>query len=78
MNCPAIKALFKGDLKICAEKHGAELATGNGICTTCAPTPARRATCRQRRQEFAAMQADYAAYAKAHGVLPMPDGYNPT
>jgi arylsulfatase/uncharacterized sulfatase len=24
------------------------------------------------------MQADYAAYAKANGVLPMPAGYEPT
>jgi arylsulfatase/uncharacterized sulfatase len=23
------------------------------------------------------MQADFAAYAKSHGVLPMPDGYDP-
>ena len=23
------------------------------------------------------MQADYAAYAKANGVLPMPEGYDP-
>jgi hypothetical protein len=28
-------------------------------------------------QEFAAMQQDYAAYAAAHGVLPMPANYNP-
>ena len=26
---------------------------------------------------FTAMQADYAAYAKANGVLPMPEGYDP-
>ena len=26
---------------------------------------------------FIAMQADYAAYAKANGVLPMPEGYDP-
>lgn len=26
---------------------------------------------------FVAMQADYATYAKAHGVLPMPEGYDP-
>lgn len=26
---------------------------------------------------FSAMQADYAAYAKANGVLPMPEGYDP-
>lgn len=27
--------------------------------------------------EFATMQADYAQYAQAHGVLPMPAGYSP-
>jgi len=27
-------------------------------------------------QQFAAMQADYAAWAKAHGVLDMPEGYS--
>ena len=26
---------------------------------------------------FAVMQADYTAYAKADGVLPMPEGYEP-
>jgi arylsulfatase/uncharacterized sulfatase len=31
----------------------------------------------QYPQEFAAMQAAYAAWAKANGVLAMPDGYNP-
>ena len=28
-------------------------------------------------QLFATMQQDYLAYEKAHGVLPMPEGYNP-
>jgi hypothetical protein len=27
--------------------------------------------------EFAAMQSDYAVYARQKGVLPMPDGYSP-
>jgi arylsulfatase/uncharacterized sulfatase len=26
---------------------------------------------------FAALQADYATWAQANGVLPMPEGYNP-
>ena len=32
----------------------------------------------QRPREFAAMRADYDAWAKANGVLPMPEGYNPS
>jgi hypothetical protein len=28
-------------------------------------------------QAFAALRADYDAYARSHGVLPMPEGYNP-
>jgi arylsulfatase A-like enzyme len=31
----------------------------------------------QMPERFIAMQADYAAYAKANGVLPMPAGYDP-
>jgi hypothetical protein len=31
----------------------------------------------QMADVFQAMQNDYAAYANAHGVLTMPDGYNP-
>ena len=29
-------------------------------------------------ERFAAMQRDYEVYAREHGVLPMPEGYNPT
>jgi len=29
-------------------------------------------------ERFAAMQRDYRAYEKAHGVLPMPAGYTPS
>ena len=32
----------------------------------------------QLPEAFGAMQADYAAWAKANGVLPMPEGYSPT
>ncbi len=28
-------------------------------------------------QAWQEMQTDYVAYARAHGVLPMPDGYDP-
>jgi len=31
----------------------------------------------QMPAEFAAMQKDYQVWADAHGVLPVPDGYNP-
>mgnify|MGYP000202082160 FL=1 len=30
-----------------------------------------------RPVEFATMQKDYQTWADAHGVLPVPDGYNP-
>jgi len=31
----------------------------------------------QLADQFRSMQDDYAAYAASHGVLPMPDGYDP-
>jgi len=70
------KALFKGDLKIALNNppigdgqwHLYDLRTDPGETSDLQ---------KQRPQEFAAMQAEYAAWAKANGVLPMPDGYNP-
>ena len=69
------KALFKGNLKLVlsippvgdGQWHLYELSTDPGETRdlkTVLP------------QQFAAMQADYAAWAKAHGVLDMPEGYN--
>lgn len=69
------KALFKGNLKLVSsippvgdgQWHLYDLSTDPGETRdlqTALP------------QQFAAMQADYAAWAKAHGVLDMPEGYN--
>jgi len=69
-------ALFKGDLKLVknlppigdAEWHLYDIARDPGEVTDL----------RARMPElFAAMQADYDAYAKRVGVLPMPPGYAP-
>ena len=71
------KALFKGDLKITlnlppigdGQWHLYDLRTDPGET---------RDLQLQRPREFAAMRADYDAWAKANGVLPMPEGYNPS
>jgi hypothetical protein len=70
------KALFKGDLKLVRNA-----ATG-GRRPVAPVRPARRPRRDARPAAPAcprpsAMQADYAAYARSHGVLPMPEGYNP-
>ena len=69
-------ALFKGSLKLSlntppvgdGQWHLYDLATDPG------ETQDLQAT---MPQAFATMQADYAQYAKDHGVLPMPKGYSP-
>lgn len=70
------KALFKGDLKLVlnhppvgdGQWHLYDLRTDPGETQDLQHAlPA----------QFTAMQADYAAWAKANGVLPMPEGYNP-
>lgn len=70
------KALFKGDLKLVLNNPPAgdgqwrlyDLSVDPGETKDLqAVLPA----------QFKAMQADYAAWARAHGVLPMPEGYNP-
>jgi arylsulfatase/uncharacterized sulfatase len=70
------RALFKGSLKLVLNRppigdgqwHLYDLATDPGET---------RDLQASRPTEFAAMQADYAAWAQAHGVLPMPEGYDP-
>ncbi len=70
------KALFKGDLKLVLNNppvgdgqwHLYDLRADPGETRDLQTTlPA----------QFTALQADYAAWAKANGVLPMPEGYNP-
>lgn len=67
--------LFKGDYKLVKNLppygdghwHLYNIVTDPGETTDLAASEAAR---------FAAMQADYEAYAKANGVLPMPEGYS--
>jgi arylsulfatase A-like enzyme len=70
------KALFKGDLKIAL--NNPPMGDGQWHLYDLRTDPGETKDLQQQRpQEFAAMQADYAAWAKANGVLPMPEGYNP-
>jgi arylsulfatase A-like enzyme len=70
-------ALFKGDLKLVRnlppvgdnQWHLYDLRTDPGETQDLRDA---------QPQAFAQMQADYAAYARDHGVLPMPEGYNPS
>ena len=70
------KALFKGDLKIAL--NNPPMGDGQWHLYDLRTDPGETKDLQQQRpQEFAAMQAAYAAWANANGVLPMPDGYNP-
>lgn len=70
------KALFKGDFKLVLNRppigdgqwHLYDLRTDPGETRDLQASQA---------QVFATMRADYDAWAKANGVLPMPEGYNP-
>ncbi len=71
------QALFKGDLKLV--KNIPPVGDGQWHLYDIATDPGETKDLRdQLPAVFAAMQADYAAYAKANGVLPMPEGYEPT
>lgn len=71
------QALFKGDLKLV--KNLPPLGDGQWHLFDIRQDPGETRDLQQQRPEaFQAMQADYAAYAKANGVLPMPEGYEPT
>jgi arylsulfatase A-like enzyme len=70
------KALFKGELKLVL--NNAPIGDGQWHLYDLRTDPGETNDLRQQRpQEFAAMQADYAAWATAQGVLPMPEDYNP-
>jgi arylsulfatase/uncharacterized sulfatase len=70
------KALFKGDLKIAL--NNPPMGDGQWHLYDLRADPGETSDLqKQRPQEFAAMQVAYAAWAKANGVLHMPDGYNP-
>lgn len=70
-------ALFKGDLKLV--KNIGPVGDGQWHLYDISKDPGETADLQASLpQQFAQMQLDYAAYAKANGVLPMPEGYEPT
>ena len=70
------QALFKGDLKLL--KNIPPVGDGQLHLYDISNDPGETKDLQNQMPEvFKAMQADYAAYAKANGVLPMPEGYEP-
>jgi arylsulfatase A-like enzyme len=70
-------ALFKGDLKLV--KNIAPVGDGQWHLYDTMNDPGETKDLQlQMPGVFQAMQADYAAYASANGVLPMPEGYSPS
>lgn len=69
-------ALFKGRLKLV--KNLSPLGRGEWQLFDVVADPGETRDLQQRMPaEFAAMQLDYQRWADAHGVLPVPDDYNP-
>ena len=69
-------AVFKGTLKL--SKNMPPMGDGEWHLYNLATDPGESLDLQKSLPaEFAAMQADYAKYAKDHGVLPIPPGYNP-
>lgn len=70
-------ALFKGDLKLVL--NAPPLGDGAWHLYDLASDPGETQDLQARMPEaFRALRADYDAYARSHGVLPMPQGYSPT
>jgi arylsulfatase/uncharacterized sulfatase len=70
------KALFKGDLKLVLNRP--PVGDGQWHLYDLRTDPGETKDLRQLMPEqFVAMQADYAAWARANGVLPVPEGYDP-
>ena len=71
------QALFKGDLKLL--KNIPPVGDGQWHLYDIRTDPGETTDLQTRMPDvFKAMLADYAAYAQANGVLPMPEGYEPT
>ena len=70
------QALFKGDLKLV--KNIPPVGDGAWHLYDLSQDPGETRDLQALQPEvFKALQAEYAAWAKAHGVLPMPEGYQP-
>jgi arylsulfatase A-like enzyme len=70
------QALFKGDLKLV--KNLPPVGDGQWRLFDIRKDPGETVDLRPLLPDvFKTMVADYDAYAKAHGVLPMPEGYDP-
>jgi arylsulfatase/uncharacterized sulfatase len=70
------QAVFKGDLKLI--KNIAPVGDGQWHLYDIRNDPGETNDLQNQLPDvFKTMQADYAAYAKANGVLPMPEGYDP-
>ncbi len=71
------KALFKGDLKL--SRNDPPVGDGLWHLYDVQKDPGETHDLQSVMPDrFAMMQQDYLAYEKAHGVLPMPEGYTPT
>jgi arylsulfatase/uncharacterized sulfatase len=69
-------ALFRGELKLV--RNLPPVGDGHWQLFDIAADPGEtRDLAASRPEEFAAMQAEWARWADAHGVLPIPDGYEP-
>lgn len=70
------QALFRGDLKLV--RNMPPVGDGQWHLYDIGRDPGETHDLRNELPErFAALQQDYARYAQSHGVLPMPEGYNP-
>lgn len=70
------KALFKGDLKLVWDNPPVGDSQWRLYNLSTDPGETKDLQ-KELPEQFADMQSAYAAWAKANGVLPMPDGYNP-
>ena len=70
------KAIFKGDFKLVSNL--APVSDGQWHLYNLVQDPGETQDLQKELPElFLSMQADYVKWAKANGVLPMPDGYDP-